>query len=104
MDLMWFGLVLGVATALFVLKYEVQSLEDTLAVRNATIDEHARAIRVLEAEWTFLNDPARLRRLGLEYLELAPVEPARIISIDAIPFPIPEASPTSAAPVLPGER
>ncbi|MBT5239889.1 MAG: hypothetical protein HN793_11165 [Rhodospirillaceae bacterium] len=86
MDLMWFGLVLVVAVALFVLKYEVQNLEDTLAGRNADIDAHARAIQVLEAEWTFLNDPARLRRLGLEHLELAPVEPARIISIDAIPF------------------
>ena len=31
MDVMWVGLVLIVAIALFVLKYEVQSLEDTLA-------------------------------------------------------------------------
>ena len=104
MDLMWFGLVLGVATALFILKYEVQSLEDTLADRNADIDQHARAIRVLEAEWTFLNDPARLRRLGLEYLELAPVDPTRIISIDAIPFPAPVASPTSAVTTQQGDR
>lgn len=90
MDLMWLGLVLVVAVALFVLKYEVQNLEDTLAERNADIDAHARAIQVLEAEWTFLNDPARLRRLGLEHLELAPIEPARIISIDSIPFLAPD--------------
>lgn len=87
MDVMWVGLVLGVAIALFVLKYEVQGLEDTLAERKSQIDSHARAIQVLEAEWTFLNDPSRLRRLGLEHLELAPVEPARIVSIDVIPFP-----------------
>lgn len=104
MDLMWFGLVLGVATALFVLKYEVQSLEDILAQRNSDIDKHARAIRVLEAEWTFLSDPARLRRLGLEHLELAPVEPARIISIDTIPFPTPVAQPTAAASSQQGAR
>ncbi|MEQ8509962.1 MAG: hypothetical protein RIF37_04775 [Rhodospirillaceae bacterium] len=87
MDVMWVGLVLIVAIALFVLKYEVQSLEDTLASRQTEIDEHAQAIQVLEAEWTFLNDPSRLRRLGLEHLELAPVEPARIVSIDVLPFP-----------------
>ncbi|MDG2244168.1 MAG: hypothetical protein P8L66_11815 [Rhodospirillaceae bacterium] len=86
MDVMWTGLVLVVAVALFVLKYEVQNLEDALASRNADVDAHARAIQVLEAEWTFLNDPARLRRLGLEHLELAPIEPARIIPVDALPF------------------
>ncbi len=86
MDVMWVGLVLVVAIALFILKYEVQSLEGTLAGRQTEIDEHARAIQVLEAEWTFLNDPSRLRRLGLEHLELAPVEPARIVSIDVLPI------------------
>jgi hypothetical protein len=85
MDVMWFGLVLIVATALFVLKYEVQGLEDELAARQAKINGHARAIHVLEAEWTFLNDPDRLRRLGARHLDLAPVPPARIVPIGLIP-------------------
>ena len=93
MDVMWLGLVLVVAVALFVLKYEVQNLEDALASRNTNVDAHARAIQVLEAEWTFLHDPARLRSLGLEHLELAPVEPARIIPVDAIPFQTLDADP-----------
>lgn len=90
MDALWVGLVLIVAIALFVLKYEVQGLEDRVAARQAEVDEHSRAIQVLEAEWTFLNDPARLRRLGLEHLELAPVEPSRFISFSDIPFVTPE--------------
>jgi hypothetical protein len=105
MDVMWVGLVLIVATALFILKYEVQGLEETLAERQTEIDSHARAIQVLEAEWTFLNDPARLRRLGLEYLELAPIEPARIVSLQSLPFPIREPDPASADKrVLEGQR
>lgn len=92
MDALWVGLVLTVAIALFVLKYEVQGLEDRVAARQAKVDEHARAIQVLEAEWTFLNDPARLRRLGLEHLELAPVAPTRFISVSDIPFATPEPS------------
>lgn len=92
MDALWVGLVMVVAVALFVLKYEVQSLEDRVAARQAKVDDHARAIQVLEAEWTFLNDPARLRRLGLEYLELAPIESSRFVAVTDIPFP--EASQT----------
>ena len=87
MDVMWFGLVFVVAIALFVLKYEVQGLEDELAVRQDEIDQHTQAIHVLEAEWSFLNDPSRLRRLGADHLQLAPVPPSRIVSIDALPFP-----------------
>ncbi len=86
MDVMWFGLVFAVAIALFVLKYEVQGLEDDLAKRQSEIEKHTKAIHVLEAEWTFLNDPARLRRLGIDHLELAPVPPSRIVTIDALPL------------------
>ncbi len=85
MDVMWFGLVLVVAIALFVLKYEVQGLEDDLASRQLEINEHVKVIHVLEAEWTFLNDPARLRRLGSEHLELAPALPSHIVPIEALP-------------------
>ena len=87
MDVMWFGLVFVVAIALFVLKYEVQGLEDELAIRQTEIDQHTQAIHVLEAEWSFLNDPARLRRLGADHLQLSPVPPARILLIEALPFP-----------------
>ncbi len=86
MDVMWFGLVFVVAVALFVLKYEVQGLEGELAVRQTEIDQHRKAIHVLEAEWSFLNEPARLRRLGSKHLQLSPVPPSRIVPIEALPF------------------
>lgn len=84
-NIMWFGLVLVVAVAIFVLKYEVQTLEDDLAARQQEIQDHKQAIHVLKAEWTFLNDPTRLKRLGAEHLELAPADPSRIVAIDAVP-------------------
>ena len=103
MDVMWLGLVMAVAIALFVLKYEVQSLEDELAARKIELAKHTKAIQVLKAEWTFLNDPARLRRLGLEHLDLAPVTPSRIVPIKALPRKIIEAEPSST-PVTPSEE
>jgi len=88
MDVMWFGLVFAVAVALFVLKYEVQGLEDELATQQSEIDSHKQTIYVLEAEWTYLNEPARIRRLGMEHLQLAPVPPSRIVPLEALPSPI----------------
>jgi len=85
MDVMWFGLVLVVAIALFVLKYEVQGLEEELAARQLEIAKHTKAIHVLAAEWTFLNDPARLRRLGSQHLSLSPAAPSRIVPFNALP-------------------
>lgn len=87
-DSMWFGLVLAVAIALFMLKYEVQGLEDDLAERQAEIEHHAKAIHVLKAEWTFLNDPERLKRLSKKYLDLGPVSPDRIVLPSVLPEPV----------------
>lgn len=85
MNVMWFSLVLCVAIAIFVLKYEVQNLEDELTSRQQEIEEHKQTIHVLKAEWTFLNDPTRLQRLGAEHLNLGPASPNHIVSIDDLP-------------------
>jgi len=85
MNIMWFSLVLCVAVAIFVLKYEVQNLEDELISKQQEVEEHKQTIHVLKAEWTFLNDPTRLQRLGAKHLSLAPANPTHIISIDDLP-------------------
>ena len=104
MDVMWLGLVFAVAVALFVLKYEIQGLEDDLTVRQTEIDKHTQAIHVLEAEWTFLNDPSRLRRLGADQLQLAPVSPDRIVPIGALPYlEIPRATSAQDGDIRTGE-
>lgn len=87
LNFVWIGLVLIVAISLFVLKYEVQSLEDSLVAKQAQVDDYEHSIQVLEAEWTFLTDPNRLRTLSAEHLDLAPISPGRIVDIEAIPFP-----------------
>lgn len=55
--ILWGLLALGVGTGLFVLKVEVQALEDKLTRLNAEIRRDRAAVHVLEAEWSYLNDP-----------------------------------------------
>ena len=67
-------LAAALSLALFSLKYQVQDLEDEFVGLNRSILAERRAMRVLEAEWTYLNDPARLGPLAARHLGLHPVE------------------------------
>lgn len=71
--------------ALFSVKYQVADLEEQLNDINRSIGRDHQAIHVLKAEWSFLNDPQRLRDLVRKYLPLAPVEGAQIETFDTLP-------------------
>ena len=71
--LFWLALVVAAGFATFKVKYTVQDLEDALTrVRKQTIAEQ-QEIRVLTAEWTYLNQPERLAELNRRFLSLAPL-------------------------------
>jgi hypothetical protein len=53
----------------------VQKSEDRLAEIEASIDRERETIRVLRAEWAYLNRPDRLERLARDFLDLAPPDP-----------------------------
>ena len=67
-------LAAALSLALFSLKYQVQDLEDEFVGLNRSILAARRATRVLEAEWSYLNDPVRLGALAARHLGLRPVE------------------------------
>ena len=64
----------ALSLALFSLKYQVQDLEDEFVSLNRSILAERRAMHVLEAEWSYLNDPARLGPLAARHLGLRPVD------------------------------
>lgn len=86
--LTWTWLVLAgvVGIGLFVLKYEVQSLETRLSELNTSIRADQQAVHVLKAEWNFLNDPARLRKLSQRHMDLTPIRPGQVTTYSALPF------------------
>lgn len=88
--LMWVWLIAGAAGVLFQVSYDVTALEEDLATLNRDIVREQEAIRVLRAEWSYLNQPERLRTLAQELTSLVPIAPAQVIeSVDALPMPLP---------------
>ncbi|HCX14159.1 MAG TPA: hypothetical protein DGZ24_02435 [Rhodospirillaceae bacterium] len=84
--LMWLVLIITVGVSMFLLKYKVQALEEELVFKQVQIAKDRDAVRVLEAEWAYLNDPERLQRLSAEYLGFVSPKSDQIKTISALPF------------------
>ncbi len=75
-----------VSAGLVAVKARVQDMENRLASLQTGIKSDRTAIRVLKAEWSYLNDPVRLQRLADSHLHLVPAKSSQISSISALPF------------------
>ena len=98
--ILWALLVAASGYAMFEVKYEVMQLEDELARSNRQIASGQEQIRVLNAEWSFLNQPARLDQLAKRFLSLAPIAASQVGRLDTLPWrpPTPPATVAAAAP------
>lgn len=83
--LLWGALAIACGIALFLVKYEVQNLEDELRQVQREVRADRETIHILEAEWTYLNDPERLARLAERVLGLQPVTPEQVVTVAALP-------------------
>jgi len=93
--LFWLALVVAAGFVTFKVKYAVQDLEDELnRVKKQTVAEQ-QEIRVLSAEWTYLNQPERLAELNRRFLQLAPIGPKQLQQkVEDIPLrPLPAPAP-----------
>ncbi|MEQ8388558.1 MAG: hypothetical protein RIE22_07580 [Alphaproteobacteria bacterium] len=94
-----FALLLGIFV--FAVKYQVMDLEREVTQLNRDILSSEEAIHVLEAEWSFLNQPDRLRKLSGKYLDLAPARSDQFITLDAFRQRYPDLPATPRAPARP---
>jgi len=99
--LFWIVLAGCVGFGLYHLKNQVQALEDELFRVNRTILAEQEAIHVLRAEWSYLNQPARLQALASRHLDLGPTKPAQIGTIATLPLPHDSGAPPALAAVPP---
>jgi len=77
--------VAAVSYGLYQLSYEVQGLEKDLKRLNANISANQEAIRVLKAEWAFVNRPDKLQELATKHLPLLLVAPYQVAQLDELP-------------------
>ncbi len=68
------------------MKNSVYRLEDELKTINQNIQTDIETIHILNAEWSKLNNPARLRALVANHIDLNPIKAEQIINYSALPF------------------
>jgi hypothetical protein len=95
---MWGLVAMVIGISMYLLKYKVQALEEQLISKREQIARNRGAIRVLEAEWTYLNDPGRLRRLSAQYLGFGPAVPQNVVDISTLPMRDPGVAGTVQTP------
>jgi hypothetical protein len=84
-NILWVALTGAVGFGLYHLKHEVQALEDDLFRLNRAILAEQEAIHVLRAEWSYINQPARLQALTSRHLDLQPTKPAQLGTLNGVP-------------------
>ena len=96
-------LLAGVAglAVLFQVKYEVQTLEKRMESLNRQIARDEKAVHVLQAEWSYLNEPGRLTELAQRHLDLTPLTAQQLVSFDDVPMPVYPLNPGIAMPPQP---
>lgn len=98
--ILWVLLAMIAGVGLYLLKHDVQTMEDQLARLNRQITKDRTEIHVLQAEWTYLNDPERLRDLVAKHLPgLKPVSSTQVSTLAALPL----RSAPGAEAVAPGQ-
>lgn len=68
------------------MKNSVYRLEDELKQINHNIDTDVQTIHILNAEWSKLNNPSRLRALVKDHIALNSIKAEQIINYSALPF------------------
>jgi cell division protein FtsL len=97
----WLILVSATALATFAVKYEVQALDGQLSDIKRTTAAENRELRVLDAEWAYLNRPDMLAAMNGRFLSLTPITQKQLqTTIADIPMrPLPPPPPAPVPPV-----
>ena len=98
--IVWVVVLALLGVGLFQVKYNVQSQERELREVRRQIDANYSAIHVLEAEWSYLNDPLRLADLTRRHTELVPTTPGQISDFASL-LPRIEDAPLTPQPLEP---
>jgi hypothetical protein len=100
--LFWLVVVSTAGFTMFAVKYEVQGLADELTRTGNQADDIERDIRVLDAEWAYLNRPDALAQMNQRLLSLAPIATKQLrTSLTDIPMRPAPPPPPPPAPIEP---
>ena len=87
--LVWLALATVSAGLVLHVSHRVQLLEDKLQGINRGIAAEQAAIRILQAEWSYLDQPSRIEKLAARHLPLSPVQGPKFVSFQDVPERLP---------------
>jgi cell division protein FtsL len=82
--LFWSIAAIGTAIGLFSVKYRVQDLEEKIDRTNQKIVESQQATHILQIEWDYLNEAARIERLAQKHLKLEQASIKQVVRLDSL--------------------
>jgi cell division protein FtsL len=81
------------AAHVYKIKFESIRQAERLAKLRTEVRNEREAIATLRAEWSRLDNPARIQQLAARHLALKPVEPRQFDRLDHLPERAPEPPP-----------
>ena len=79
--IVWTLIVSLSGVVMFLIKHEVQVLDARLDRLHQDILAHQESTLILTAEWSYLNQPARIEALARKHVEYRPTETNQIVRI-----------------------
>jgi hypothetical protein len=105
MTILWLALAAICSAVLFHTSQQVTDGRAKLAGLSQDARKEEESIRVLQAEWSYLNQPDRLEKLSQQYLALSALKGQQFTKLESIPDrPAPVAEAAPAAPALVAEE
>ncbi len=84
--LFWVVAAICTGIGLFMVKYQVQGLEEKIEGLNRQIIENQRATHVLKVEYAHLGELQRIEKLNDKFIHLQPITIRQIGRIDQVPL------------------
>jgi hypothetical protein len=87
-DIILITIMLAAATVTYKIKYDAEKRMADIRTLQRKIDFEKDTITLLKADWSLLTQPNRLQKLTEIYrteLDLAPIDPKQIVSLDEVP-------------------
>ncbi len=85
LNIVSFMMSVVLAVVLYTVKYDAQVEIRRIKVLKVDIRKEVETINILRAEWSYLNQPARLKRLAERYTKLMPLSASQIVTVNNLP-------------------
>jgi cell division protein FtsL len=82
--LFWFALTIAASLMLYHTSDRVNALSQHLGSLNSQIEAEQRSLHILNAEWVYLANPARVDAAARRHLNLQPTAPNRVVAMQNI--------------------